>query len=253
MIGLAILVAAAQPQTAIEAERAFAAMAQTQGANTAFLHWSTQDAIMFTPEPVTAHSLFRGRPNPPPGLMWWPGRSWVSCDGSLAVNTGPWVRRGGRSTGTFTTVWQRQRDGQWRWLLDHGRETPRAVPATDQPRVRRASCRGGRPQSQPPGYLGEMGPMVLRDATPDLIVQEDGQMPAGRPSEGLAFDFGGEIASGTSADATLHWRVIEAEPHPRGSAAVAARASGSRLFLVHQWDGRAYRLVLMEVSLVRGP
>jgi hypothetical protein len=251
MILTMLAAAALQPQNAVEAERAFAAMAQTDGASTAFLHWSTPEAIMFAPALVTAQSLYRGRPNPPPGLMWWPGRSWVSCDGSLAVNTGPWVRGGGRSTGTFTTVWQRQSDGQWRWLLDHGRPTPRAVPATDDPQVTRASCRT-RPQSPPHGYLGGMGPMVLEDASPELLVQEDGAMPASRPSAALAFDFGEEIAAGTSEDRTLVWRLFEAEPLPQGSGALAARASGSRVMLVHQWGGSAYRLVLLEASVTRG-
>ena len=62
----------------------------------------------------------KDRADPPVSVFWWPGRSYVSCDGSVAVNTGPWVRSYGKSVGYFTTVWQRQADGGWKWIYDGG-------------------------------------------------------------------------------------------------------------------------------------
>ena len=117
----ALLLAAAEPATtAIDAERAFAAEAQKSGQWTAFRKWATDDAIMFVPQAGRAHEFLKGKADPPVAVFWWPGRSYVSCDGSTAVNTGPWVRAWGKSVGYFTTVWQRQADGNWKWLLDHG-------------------------------------------------------------------------------------------------------------------------------------
>jgi hypothetical protein len=151
MIG-AMLLAAATPTTAIDAERAFAADAQKLGQWTAFRKWAADDAVMFTPRPVKAHELLKDSKDPPVSVFWWPGRSYVSCDGTYAVNTGPWVREWGRSVGYFTTVWQRQPDGGWKWIYDAGDnlETPRAEGGDIQPQ--RALC-GGR---LPPAPVDEV-------------------------------------------------------------------------------------------------
>ena len=125
---LALLLAAAAPapqptaMSAIEAERAFAADAHKLGQWTAFRKWSTSDALMFVPQPTRAHDFLKGRKNPPVPVFWWPGRSYVSCDGKTAINTGPWVRDFGKSVGYFTTVWVRQADGRWKWVYDAGNE-----------------------------------------------------------------------------------------------------------------------------------
>lgn len=143
MLLLAALLAAAAadpaPQTAVDAERAFASMAAREGQWKAFIAWSTPDAVIFTPQPANAHETLRAAREPRVPVQWWPAESYVSCDGTLAVNTGPWVRPGG-SVGYFTTVWQRQADGGWKWIMDGGDElqTPRAT--GEQPKVETASC-----------------------------------------------------------------------------------------------------------------
>jgi hypothetical protein len=141
MIAL-LLAAAGAPMTPVDAERAFAADAQKLGQWTAFTKWSADDAIMFVPQPVNAHEFLQGRKNPPVAVFWWPGRSYVSCDGSYAVNTGPWVREWGKAVGFFTTVWKRQSDGSWKWIYDggDGLKTPRAEGGEILPKA--ASCDG---------------------------------------------------------------------------------------------------------------
>jgi len=125
---VALLLMAAEPMTAIDAERAFAADAQKLGQWTAFRKYATDDAVMFVPEQVNAQAWLKDKKDPPASVFWWPGRSYLSCDGTVAVNTGPWVRQWGKSVGYFTTVWHKQPDGSWKWLLDHGDalKTPRA-------------------------------------------------------------------------------------------------------------------------------
>jgi hypothetical protein len=140
MIGLALLLSAAAPQTAIDADRAFAAMAQTEGQWTSFRAFAAPDGTMFVPEAVNAHSFLEGKANPLVAVMWWPAESYLSCDGQVAVNTGPWVRDGGRSVGYFTTIWVKQPDGSWKWVLDHGDVLPRPRSAGEEPKRRRASC-----------------------------------------------------------------------------------------------------------------
>ena len=121
---LAILLAAAAPapMSAIDAERAFAADAQKLGQWSAFRKYAAPDALMFVPQPVNAQAWLKGRKEPPSSAFWWPGRSYVSCDGRLAINTGPWVRSYGKSVGYYTTVWVRQKDGTWKWVYDAGDE-----------------------------------------------------------------------------------------------------------------------------------
>jgi hypothetical protein len=128
ILALLLAAAAAQPlakpapMSAIDAERAFAADARKLGQWTAFRKWATADALMFVPQPTPAQAFLKGRKNPPVPVFWWPGRSYLSCDGTVAINTGPWVRDYGKSVGYFTTVWVRQKDGGWKWVYDAGDE-----------------------------------------------------------------------------------------------------------------------------------
>ena len=142
---LALLLVAMQPQSAVDAERAFAAAAQTDGQWTAFRRFAHPEGVMFVPQQVNAQEWLEGRADPASAVMWWPAEVHVSCDGGTAVTTGPWVRDGGKRFGYFTTVWIRDDDGAWRWLLDHGDELATPRMAGEEPRVRKASCRGAPP------------------------------------------------------------------------------------------------------------
>ena len=154
---LALLIAVTAPQaaaapapaqSAIDAERAFAADGQKLGQWTAFRKYAAGDAYMFVPQAVNAHAFLQDRKDPPVAVFWWPGRSYVSCDGSYAVNTGPWVREWGRSVGYFTTVWKRQPDGSWKWVYDAGDALPTARAEGGDIRPTVASC-AGRPTEPP--------------------------------------------------------------------------------------------------------
>ncbi|WP_085808742.1 hypothetical protein [Sphingomonas sp. TZW2008] len=134
----ALLLVAAAPQSAVEAERAFAADAKAIGQWTAFRKWAADDAIFLPPQRVA--DALKDAPDPPVAVDWWPTASFTSCDGATAANTGGALWPGGRSS-YFSTIWQRQPGGAWRWRLDHGADlsSPRARVA--QPALRRASCR----------------------------------------------------------------------------------------------------------------
>jgi len=139
LLPLMLAAADAPAKTPIEAERAFAADAKTIGQWTAFRKWSTDDAVMFVPQPTNAHDFLKDRKDPRQAIDWWPTASYVSCDGMTAVNTGGWKRPDG-SVGYFTTVWQKQADGSWKWLVDGGDALKMARPAVKKPVVRRAAC-----------------------------------------------------------------------------------------------------------------
>jgi hypothetical protein len=200
---VALLLAAAAP-TAIDAERAFAADAQKLGQWTAFRKYAEPSAVMFDPQAVWAHEFLKGLKDPPRAIQWWPARSFVSCDGDLAVNTGPW-RNGGRN-GYFSTVWVRQKDGGWKWNYDGGDalKSPLARPA--KPTVARASCSG----------LARLR-RVYAAQTPTTA------WIAGKPPA--------DAGQGRSADGTLSWSWTVAK-------------DGARHFQVKLWNGRRYRVVL---------
>jgi ketosteroid isomerase-like protein len=109
----------ANPSAVIAAEYAFARAAQEKGQWTAFAQTAAPDAVMFVPAPVLARDWLKGRPNPPAPVSWQPHRVWTSCDGSLAVSHGAWQSPDG-TQGQFVTVWHRQTDGSWQWVMDTG-------------------------------------------------------------------------------------------------------------------------------------
>lgn len=136
-----LLLAAAPQMSVIDAERAFAADAQTIGQWSAFRKWSVDDATMFVPQPINAHEFLRDRKDPAKAIDWWPTAAWVSCDGTLAVDTGGWKGPDG-SVGYFTTVWKKQASGGWKWIVDSGDSLKRARRQSKHVQVHVASCSG---------------------------------------------------------------------------------------------------------------
>jgi len=114
----------------VEAERAFARAARTDGVNSAFVRYSAPDALVFQPGPVNARQALAARPLPAVPLDWWPVYAGIAESGDLGFTTGPFVAGSGERLGHgwYFTVWRRQADGSWRWLLDHGPPTREAAP-----------------------------------------------------------------------------------------------------------------------------
>lgn len=109
----------ANPSAVVATELAFARAAQEKGQWTAFREFAAKDAVMFVPGPVKAQDWLKEQANPAQAVRWQPHMVWSSCDGSLAVTKGAWQRPNG-TVGYFTTVWQRQDDGSYKWVLDQG-------------------------------------------------------------------------------------------------------------------------------------
>lgn len=118
------------PSKVIAAELAFARMAREQGTWTAFRHYATDDALMPSPGFVRVQDVLKGVPDPAQPIVWGPDRVWSSCDGSYAVSTGGAEYPSGRR-GRFLTIWQRQDDGSYRWVLDQGFDDSDAEVAPD--------------------------------------------------------------------------------------------------------------------------
>ncbi|MEA3064848.1 MAG: hypothetical protein QOJ27_1294, partial [Sphingomonadales bacterium] len=113
----------------VEAERAFARAAQTDGANAAFLRYSAPDGLVFQPGPTLARKALADHPIPPVQLHWWPVYAGIAASGDLGFTTGPYAVGSGerQGHGWYFTIWRRQADGSWRWVLDHGPPTREAA------------------------------------------------------------------------------------------------------------------------------
>ncbi|MBM3594233.1 MAG: hypothetical protein FJX31_00180 [Alphaproteobacteria bacterium] len=161
---------AANPSALIATEIAFNRRAQEKGQWTAFREFAAKDAMMFVPQPVNAQTWLKGRANPPQSVVWQPHQVWMSCDGSLGATRGAWQRPDG-STGYFTTIWRRQKKGDYKWVMDEGDALAAPLEAPELIAARIAGCR-----SRP------------------------GDWPAPQWTDG-------EIRGGEATDGTLFWQV----------------------------------------------
>jgi hypothetical protein len=206
MLTLFLAAAVAATPTAVEAEEAFNRDAQRNGQWTAARAYADADAVIFMPQAVWARDFLKGRKDPKGAIRWSTNASYVSCDGRMAVNTGPWRSADGQHAGFFTTVWQQEK-GQWRWI-SHGRHTlKKPLAARKVPILRKGSCRG-RP----------LGPPLM--APPSTKKGAGGAAPD---------DFG----RGYSNDRTLGW---DWRVGPKGV----------RRFRTFLWTGGRYTLALNQ-------
>jgi ketosteroid isomerase-like protein len=123
-------------QTMVDAERAFAEAATQKGIRDSFLEYFSEDAIAFTPEPVSATERLRGRPSRPFSeleLRWEPRTGDVAASGELGWLTGPstfvdHTTAGAKpQPGNYLSVWRRQAGRPWRVFIDVGSQPPEPV------------------------------------------------------------------------------------------------------------------------------
>jgi ketosteroid isomerase-like protein len=121
-------------------EDAFCAMAKTQGLNAAFTHFASPDVAFIDTDPRRFRGLAAvqeriGPDRPGVSLVWSALFTDVSADGTLGYNYGRYELRSPGSDGQeqvrggfFLTIWKRQPDGTWRYVMDTG-SPDRPLPA----------------------------------------------------------------------------------------------------------------------------
>jgi ketosteroid isomerase-like protein len=123
----------------VEAEHAFAQHSIDLGMKAAFLRFAAPDGVIAGRGGlVNAVEAWSQRNPAPEGLLtWWPVYADVSRAGDLGWTTGPFEFREKPSdakpagAGHFFTVWRRQPDGAWKFVLDLGVQHPApAAPET---------------------------------------------------------------------------------------------------------------------------
>jgi ketosteroid isomerase-like protein len=183
----------------VEAERAFAAMAAEKGTGEAFKAFIAEDGQMFLPGPTRAKPLIEAGRIRFGAIRWWPVYAGLAASGDLGFTTGPFVAGGGADThyGFYFTVWKRQPDGRWRWVLDHG--SLQRAPPPQGPETPVAAL--------PRGVAG-------RGAAWDGVTAAEAVL-----AEALAHDARGAMAAALAPDALL----LRSGPPPAvGRAAIAA-------------------------------
>jgi ketosteroid isomerase-like protein len=268
----ALLVAAppARPPTppsvapVVEAERAFAQLAQEKGTREAFKTFIADDGLMFLPAPRRAKPLLEAGGMELGTIRWWPVYAGLAASGDLGFTTGPAVIGTGREAtyGVFFTVWKRQADGRWRWVLDRGSRQavmPREGPETPVVALPPAAPRrkGARAWSEVQAAEAALARDLAADAcagflrvlAPDARLLRSGPPPAiGRAAIGAALAEEprrlrvAALGGGVSAAGDLAYTY--------GTAAWTDAAGERSGFYVRIWQRRAggWKLVVDETN-----
>ncbi|MGB3428653.1 MAG: DUF4440 domain-containing protein [Burkholderiaceae bacterium] len=139
-VAVAPWVQAAPVDDVLATDRAFAALAHAKGARTAFTEFADPQAIMFRAGvgPVKGiDAIGRVFEDPPAATpVWEPEAAEVAASGDLAYSWGPFTWTpvpdgplAGKPpfTGYYVSIWKKQPDGRWKWVVDLG------VPAPGKP------------------------------------------------------------------------------------------------------------------------
>ena len=133
-----IVAMSAQGQSALQdmvkTEQAFSKMAEDTNARDAFLAFIADDGLLFRPGAVNGKQWMQEHPVSPsdknPLLAWQPAFAGMSMSGDLGFTTGPWELKADRGDanpagyGHFVTVWKKQADGTWKFVVDLGISHP---------------------------------------------------------------------------------------------------------------------------------
>jgi ketosteroid isomerase-like protein len=122
--------------TLVDAELAFARMGVERGVRAAFLANFADDGIAFEPAPVRLRETWSARPAPADPLAlkleWKPAQAGIARSLDMGYTTGPFAvsstaQPGPARHGVFFSVWQRNREGTWKVMIDAGIATPGPV------------------------------------------------------------------------------------------------------------------------------
>jgi hypothetical protein len=133
----------ANPSDVIATELAFAREARDKGTWTAFRNYATKDAQWPGPKWESVQTALKGVPDPAQAIVWEPDQVWASCDGSFALSSGPATHPGGKRS-RFATIWQRQDNGDYRWVLDQGFDLEGDYAAPEMIPAQVADCPAGK-------------------------------------------------------------------------------------------------------------
>lgn len=152
---------AANPSALVAAEIELKLLSQREGQWKSLLKAAAPNAELFVPERVLAAEWLRERAEPESAADWEPLEVWMSCDGSYGVVRGTW--RQPDAAGRFMTLWQRQEDGSYKWLLGGGNRHPESHADTDMIAAHVADCSRNETAPTSAAAAGDGGRPVASD------------------------------------------------------------------------------------------
>jgi ketosteroid isomerase-like protein len=103
------------------------------GVNESFLQFIADDGILFRPGPVNGKKYLSESKPSSAYLSWYPTDAFVARSGDLGFTTGPWEYRKNKTDsiaiafGNFCTVWRKQPDNTWKFMIDIGNNNDKPV------------------------------------------------------------------------------------------------------------------------------
>jgi ketosteroid isomerase-like protein len=153
----------------VETERSFSQMSEQEGIREAFGAFIADDGILFRPRAVVGKKWMQEHPLPPsqtrPLLTWEPVFAAISRSGDLGYTTGPWQYKNDikdakpSAFGNFMTIWKKQANGKWRFVLDLGISNPEPGSPTG-------------PAFSPHALTGQFAAVEIPAARTDLLNEE---------------------------------------------------------------------------------
>lgn len=108
----------ASPSDVVAVELAMARTAREEGHWTGLREFAADGAVILRPDGAFEAKPWLGKQaSPAEPLGWQPLAVWSSCDGSLAVSQVSYARPTGSRPSLGHTVWQRERNGDYRWVF----------------------------------------------------------------------------------------------------------------------------------------
>ena len=110
----------------ITAEKSFAQYAMDKNTKQAFLHFMDPAAVQFSEgKPIKTSEFWAKREENKTRLKWQPQFAEISASNDFGYTTGPWTFQNSDADtisgkGQFTTVWQANDKGEWKFLVDYG-------------------------------------------------------------------------------------------------------------------------------------
>lgn len=115
----------------LETDKEFSAMSQAKGLRNAFMNFIDSDAVLLRPNSVplvggAAMDLIISSNDSVSILTWQPKEANISKSGDLGYTYGIYSRKPGDEDtiyyGTYVTIWKKQPDGKWKFVLQSGNE-----------------------------------------------------------------------------------------------------------------------------------
>jgi ketosteroid isomerase-like protein len=123
-------------QEMVRTEQAFSQMAQDTSIRDAFMNYIADDGLLFRPGAVNGKKWMSEHPvqssDKRPVLLWQPAYAGMAVSGDMGFTTGPWEAKADindekpQGYGHFVTVWKKQADGSWKFVVDLGISHPQS-------------------------------------------------------------------------------------------------------------------------------